>query len=378
MGAPPLTLRAKGRQLSPRRLRKQPDYSTRLRAAGKPPGTVGLTPSRHLDHRFDTGYHGVALQEILHSPAKAAGTASQPYPVVNMGSLQEALRTALPRMGPNQRAIAEFLLERPDEGAFLTASELGRRVGVSESTVVRFAASVGFPGYPELQRAVQEELRSRLSTVERMRSGLQQARGHAQTLYSVWQNDIENINRTFQQLDPGDFERAVELLSGARRIYVIGLRTSACLAVLLTTSLLYLGREAVRVELGIGDHWERLDLVGPGDVAVAISVPRYTRWTVELVKYARSRGANAIAVTDSAVSPLGAVADVVLPAVTHFNAFIESFAAPLSLLNALILGVAMRDEQRSLDVLRRREALWREQQVYIEPGSAGADATGGG
>lgn len=284
-----------------------------------------------------------------------------------MPTLQETLRAALPRMGPNQRAIAELLLERPEECAFLTASELGRRVGVSESTVVRFATSVGFTGYPELQQAVQEELRARLSTVERMRFGVEQAHERGEVLYAVWQNDVANINRTFQQLDPATFERAVDLLSGARRTYVVGLRTSACLAVLLTTALLYLGRDVVRVELGIGDHWERLDLIGPGDVAFAISVPRYTRWTVELVKYAKRKGASTVALTDSPVSPLGAVADVVLSAVTHFNAFIESFAAPLSLLNALILGVAMRDERHSLEVLSRREALWRERQIY-EPG----------
>src|SRR5690606_23166248 len=172
---------------------------------------------------------------------------------------------------------------------FLTARELGLRVGVSESTVVRFATAVGFPGYPEMQRALQEKLKQRLSTVERMQAGREAVRELSDTLQAVWRNDVTNINRTFQNLSKEDFDRAVTMIAEARRTYVIGLRTSACVALLLTTALHYLGKDAVRVDLGIGDFWERLDMAGPEDVVVGISVPRYTRWTMEMLRTVRQR-----------------------------------------------------------------------------------------
>ncbi|REJ33928.1 MAG: hypothetical protein DIU83_05120 [Bacillota bacterium] len=271
------------------------------------------------------------------------------------------------RMSRNQRTIAEYIMARPEECAFLTASELGRRVGVSESTVVRFAATVGFAGYPELQRALQEELRQRLSTVERLEAGREGIRQLGDPLQAVWQNDVNNLNRTFQNLSKEDFDRAVAMLAEARHIYVIGLRTSAAVAVLLTTALRYLGKTVIRIDLGVGDYWEQLDAAGPEDVVFGISVPRYTRWATDMLRYAHRRGVPTVVLTDNPVSPLSEFADVTLPAVTDFNSFIESFVAPLSLVNALILGVALHDEQRTLEVLRGREDLWREKQLYDSP-----------
>ena len=281
-------------------------------------------------------------------------------------SFLERFQEAQPRMSRNQRAIAEYILERPEDCAFLTARELGQRVGVSESTVVRFAMAVGFPGYPDMQRALQDSLKQRLSTVHRMQAGREAVRELSDTLQAVWRNDVANINRTFENLPKEAFDRAVGLLAKARRTYVIGLRTSACVAVLLTTALHYLGKDAVRVDLGIGDFWERLDSAGPEDVVVGISVPRYTRWTADMLRFVRQRRIPTIVITDSPLSPLAALADVTLPTVTDFNAFIESFAAPLSVVNALILGVALHDETQTMNVLREREALWRERRLYLD------------
>lgn len=281
-----------------------------------------------------------------------------------MTTLLERFQAAQTRMSRNQRAIADYILQRPEDCAFLTARELGQRVGVSESTVVRFAAAVGFPGYPDMQRALQDSLKQRLSTVERMQAGKEAVRELSDTLQAVWRNDVANINRTFQNLPKEDFDRAVQMLAKARRTYVIGLRTSACVAVLLTTALHYLGKDAIRVELGIGDFLEQLDPAGPDDVVVGVSVPRYTRWTAEMLRHVRRRQVPTIVLTDSPLSPLALLADVTLPAATDFNAFIESFAAPISVVNALILGVALYDEAHTMRVLREREELWREQRLY--------------
>lgn len=279
----------------------------------------------------------------------------------------ERMRAVYARLSRNQRTLAEYIAARPDEAAFLTAGELGQRVGVSESTVVRFAATIGLAGYPELQRAIQEQLKQRLSTVERMRAGRENMQPSGDRLQAVWANDVTNINRTFEGLSRADFDAAVRMLAEARRVYVIGLRTSACVAVLLTTALHYLGREAFNVDMGNGEFWERLDMAGPQDVVVGISVPRYTRWTTDMLRSVRAQGLGTVVITDSPMSPLAQFADVTLPVATDFNAFIESFAAPLSVVNALVLGVALHDEARTLAALRHREALWRERQLYDRP-----------
>lgn len=284
-----------------------------------------------------------------------------------MNSLERRLRDAYATLSRNQRTLAEYIAERPDEAAFLTAVELGHRVGVSESTVVRFASAIGLSGYPQLQRAIQEQLKQRLSTVERMRVGRSEVQQPGDLVRAVWANDVANIHRTYEGLDRDDFDAAVHMLAAARRVYVIGLRTSACVAVLLTTALHYVGIEAHHVDMGHGDFWERLDRAGPDDVVVGMSVPRYTRWTTDMLRHVRREGLRTIVLTDSPMSPLAEFADVTLPAATDFNAFIESFAAPLSLVNALVLGVALHDEGRTLESLRRRETLWRERGLYDRP-----------
>lgn len=287
--------------------------------------------------------------------------------VVALSFIEDTLRRAYPTLSRNQRVLAEYIAERTEEAAFLTAVELGQRVGVSESTVVRFASAIGLEGYPQLQRAIQEQVKQRLSTVERMRAVRRDVRGSKDGLDAVWANDAANIHKTYENLSREDYERAVQMLADARRVYVIGLRTSAGVAMLLTTALHYVGREAHHVDMGHGDFWERLDMAGPEDVVVGISVPRYTRWTTEMLRYVRSRGLRTVVLTDSPMSPLAEYADVTLPAATDFNAFIESFAAPLSLVNALVLGVALHDEERTLEALRRREQLWRERRLYDRP-----------
>lgn len=284
-----------------------------------------------------------------------------------MTSIGDRLRRAYPSLSRNQRALAEYITERTEDAAFLTAVELGQRVGVSESTVVRFAYAIGLDGYPQLQRAIREQVKQRLSTVERMRAGRRDVQGSGDGLEAVWANDAANIQRTYENLSREDYDAAVALLAEARRVYVIGLRTSAGVAMLLTTALHYVGREAHHVDMGHGDFWERLDMAGPEDVVVGISVPRYTRWTTEMLRYVRGRGLRTVVLTDSPMSPLAEYADVTLPAATDFNAFIESFAAPLSLVNALVLGVALHDEERTLEALRRREQLWRERRLYDRP-----------
>ncbi|MEJ2287738.1 MAG: MurR/RpiR family transcriptional regulator [Deinococcales bacterium] len=281
--------------------------------------------------------------------------------------LEELLREAWEDLTPSQRVVAEYLLGRRDSAAFETAAEVARNTGVSESTVVRLAGGLGLDGYPALQALVRRMLRDRLSTVRRMEHAARDLQGDTDLLERVRVRDTENLDRTYASLSRVAFDRAVELLARAERRVAIGLRTSHSLAVLFATALGYVGRDVELLDLGIGDAFDRLDRLGPGSVAVGFSVPRYTSATAELLAFARDRGAHTIAFTDSPVSTLGRIADVTLTAVTDMDAFFESFTAPLSLVNAVVLAVAMADERASLAALGRREDLWRRAGVYIRP-----------
>lgn len=281
--------------------------------------------------------------------------------------LEELLRAAWDGLTPSQTVVAEYLLERREHAAFATAAEVARRTGVSESTVVRLAGSLGLDGYPALQALVQRTLRDRLSTVRRMERAAAGLQGEADLIERVRVRDLENLERSYEALSRASFERAVDLIAGAERLVAIGLRTSHALAVLFTTALGYVGKDATLLDLGIGDPYDRLERLDERSVAVGFSVPRYTRATTELLAFARERGAATIAFTDSPVSPLGRIADVTLTAVTDMDAFFESFTAPLSVVNALVLAVAMRDEEASLAALGRREELWRQHDVYVRP-----------
>ncbi len=306
------------------------------------------------------------VQEILQKGrggGRCDGSAGRP---VRM-SLDELLRGAWDGLTPSQKVVAEYLLSRREEAAFETAAEVARATGVSESTVVRLASGLGLEGYPALQSLVQRPLRDRLSTVRRMERAAEGLQGDVDLVDRVRARDIENLERTYASLSREAFERAVAMLAGADRLIAIGLRTSRSLAVLFATALGYVGKDVTLLDLGNGDAFDRLERIAAGAVAVGFSVPRYTRATADLLAFAHDRGAATIAVTDSPVSPLGRIADVTLTAVSDMDAFFESFTAPLSLVNAIVLAVALRDEPASLAALRRREELWREASVYVRP-----------
>lgn len=285
-------------------------------------------------------------------------------------SLDDLLRAAWEELPPSQRTVGEYLLTQREQAAFQTAAEVARATRVSESTVVRLAGSLGLDGYPVLQALVQRHLRDRLSTVQRMASAARGLHDDADVLERVRLRDLENLERTYASLARESFDRAVELVANAQRVIAVGLRTSHSLAVLFSAALGYVGKDVALLDLGAGDAFDRLDRADASWTVVGFSVPRYTRATAELLGFARDRGARTVALTDSAVSPLGRLADVTLTCVTAMDAFFESFTAPLSVVNALVLAVAMRDEAASLDALRRREELWRRANVYLQPRTA--------
>ncbi len=263
-----------------------------------------------------------------------------------------------------QRALAAYIKEHYDRAAYMTASRLGAVVKVSESTVVRFAIALGFEGYPEMQRALQELARTNLTAAQRM--------GVADTLMDrktvldkVLLGDAEKIRRTLEGLDRAAFEAAVEKIATARHIYIIGSRSSGTLAGFLHFNFRMMFDNVSNVEVSSGNEmFEHILGIGERDVLIAISFPRYSNRTVRAVQFARNNGADVVALTDSDQSPLAPFADQLLTAQSDMASFVDSLVAPLSILNAMIAAVSMHRHDEVAARLRRLEEIWDEYDVY--------------
>ena len=263
-----------------------------------------------------------------------------------------------------QRQIAEYIKAHYDRAAYMTASRFGQVVKVSESTVVRFANALGFEGYPEMQRALQELARTHLTAAQRMNVA-DNLMDRKNVLDKVLLGDADKIKRTLEELDREAFEDAVEKIVQARNIYVIGSRSSASLAGFLNFNFRMMFDNVCPVEVSSGSEmFEQLLPIGEQDVLIAISFPRYSNRTVRAVRYAHSRGADVVALTDSAQSPLAPYADQVLTARSDLASFVDSLVAPLSIINAMVAAVSMRRHDEVAARLRRLEEIWDEYDIY--------------
>lgn len=260
----------------------------------------------------------------------------------------------------------DYILSEPEEVVFLSAVQLGHRLGVSDATIVRLSQSLGFSGYTDFKNHLRTELMSRLDTVSRLKSSAGKIRTVADILPAVLGADQANLKALAQSLSAESFVRVVEELQGREKLHLIGLRSAHSLAVFLTSAMRYLGREVHLVTPGVGDIWAELGPLGPADLLVAISFPRYTRLTVEITEYFKEAGASIISLTDSARSPLARLADHSLYCPFRIESHMESFVAALSLLNALVTGVAFLDGEKSILGLRRMEKLWETRGIYYQ------------
>ena len=274
--------------------------------------------------------------------------------------IQENLHT----FSKGQKKIANFILESYDKAAFMTASRLGKRVGVSESTVVRFAAELGYDGYPDMQKSLQKMIRNRLTSVQRIEVTNDRL-GDQDLLSMVLQSDIEKIRQTLEELDRDAFDRAVDAIVAARKIYIIGVRSSAALA-----SFLYFYCNLIFENVALvsaspsSEIFESLLRVGPGDVVIGVSFPRYSSRTVQAMSFARDRGADTVAITDSEASPLAPICRHTLRARSDMASFVDSLVAPLSLVNALLVAVSQRKNDELARTFQNLEDIWDEYGVY--------------
>ena len=284
-----------------------------------------------------------------------------------MNDLITKIQSELPGFSKGQKQIARFILEHYDKAAFMTASRLGVTVGVSESTVVRFATELGYDGYPHLQRALQEMIRNKLTSVQRMEVAGDRMGGR-DVLQTVLHADTDMIRVTLDEIDRDAFQGAVDALMSAKRIYILGVRSSSALASFLGFYFNLLFENVTLVHTNsVSEIFEQVLRVGPGDVLFGISFPRYSKRTLSAMKYARDRGARVIALTDSQLSPLARVADHVLLARSDMASFVDSLVAPLSVINALIVAVGMSRRDEIEQTLNKLERIWEEYDVYEKP-----------
>ncbi len=274
------------------------------------------------------------------------------------------IETRMPTFSKGQKLIANYILQFYDKAAFMTASRLGKTVKVSESTVVRFAAELGYDGYPAMQRSLQEMVRNKLTSIQRIEVTDDRIGSH-DVLSMVMHSDMEKLRMTLEQIHREDFEGAVQDIVKARRVYILGVRSASAIATFLAFYFNLIFDNVTHVSAAsASETFEQLLRVGPEDVVIGISFPRYSKRTVKAMQFARDRGAHVVAITDSPSSPLADAAQRVLLAKSDMVSFVDSLVAPLSLVNALIVAISRVKKQDLSKNLEELERIWAEYEVY--------------
>ena len=279
-------------------------------------------------------------------------------------SILHTIESNMSGFSKGQKRIAGYILENYDKAAFMTASKLGKLVGVSESTVVRFASELGYDGYPSMQRALQEMIRSRLTSTQRIQAA-GDLFGRQDLLGAVLQSDIDKLREIVAEADRTEFDNVVERIMGARHIYILGVRSSSFVAGYLNFYMHLLCENVTLVQSNAaGEIFEQLFRIGPEDVMLAISFPRYSKVTMNTVKFAQDRGASIIAITDNELSPVYQMSDAALLAPCEMISFVDSMVAPLSLINALLVALAHRMGTDVSTTFAELEDIWNEYGVF--------------
>ena len=281
----------------------------------------------------------------------------------NKQGLMRTIQLKFPRLSKGQKLIAEYILKHYDKAAFMTAAKLGISVGVSESTVVRFANELGFSGYPKLQKSLQELIKNKLTTVQRIELSNELV-SEETALKGVLKSDMENIRATLEKINHKTFEDVVNSIFAAKKIYIIGLRSASALSEFLGFYLHLILDNVHVVGYGVSDIFEQIINVSEDDLVIGIGFPRYAARTIESLSYAKSKGAKVVAITDSLLSPLAARADHTLIAQSNMASFVDSLVAPLSVINALIISVGLREKEKISTTFANLEHIWEEYQVY--------------
>ncbi len=282
----------------------------------------------------------------------------------NKNELLQKIENGYKKFSKGQKKLADFIREDYDKAAFLTAAKMGEEVGVSESTVVRFAMALGYDGYPEFQKALGELVRTKLNSIQRMEVTYGRI-SQGKILSTVLHSDIEKIKLTMDSIDHEAFELAVDTILNARRIYVIGIRSCAPLASFLTFYLNLICENVMSVHSNSSSEiFEQLIRVSEEDVVIGISFPRYSMRTLKALEFASNRKAKVITLTDSVHSPMTLYSSCNLIARSDMASIVDSLVAPLSVVNALVVALCMKKQKEVITTLETLEDIWDEYQVY--------------
>lgn len=279
------------------------------------------------------------------------------------GDLLKTIEQKMPSFSKGQRLIANYILSHYEKAAYLTAYKLGMLVGVSESTVVRFAIELGYEGYPAFQHSLQEIIRNRLTSFQRIEV-TNSLIGEGNVLDKVLLSDAEKIRHTMEEIDHASFDTAIDRIISAKNIYIIGVRSSSALAGFLHYNFRMIFDNVRFVQTTSGSEmFEEIMRIGEGDVMIAISFPRYSKRIINAVEYARAKKADVVALTDSKASPIAEFANQLLIAQSDMASFVDSLVAPLSIINAMIVAVSRKKEDLT-ERLRALEEVWDRYDVY--------------
>ena len=278
--------------------------------------------------------------------------------------LMRIIQAKFTRLSKGQKLIADFILKHYDKAAFMTAAKLGQNVSVSESTVVRFAIELGYDGYPELQKSLQELVKTKLTAVQRLEL-TNDLVDEDNALKSVLKADMENIRTTMEKVNQKTFDAFVDSIVNADKVYIIGLRSSSALSEFLGFYLNLILNNVLVLQHGMSDIYEQMLHLGPNDVILGIGFPRYSIKTVQILKFARERGARVLCLTDSLLSPLAAIADLTVIAQSNMASFVDSLVAPLSIINALIIAVGLKRRQAVSETFGKLEEIWENNKVFL-------------
>ncbi|CED94180.1 MULTISPECIES: MurR/RpiR family transcriptional regulator [Romboutsia] len=267
------------------------------------------------------------------------------------------------RFSKGQKLIAQYILKNYDKVAFMTACKLGETVGVSESTVVRFANALGYSGYPKLQDALQELIKNKLTTVQRV-DMIKEFNDDSAILKKIVKSDIDNIKDTLDEIDEKAFEEASNRILKAKRIYIVGMRSSFTIAQYLGFYLGIILDSVHVIRTDMGDAFEQVVKINEDDVLIAVSFPRYSKKSYQIVSYAKEKGAHIVSLTDSLFAPVASFTDNLLLVKSNMASFVDSLVPALSIANALIVSVGMKEKEDIKQHFDDLEAIWEKYSVY--------------
>lgn len=282
----------------------------------------------------------------------------------NSQDLMRVIQAKFARLSKGQKLIADYILKHYDKAAFMTAAKLGTSVGVSESTVVRFAIELGYEGYPELSKSLQELVKTKLTAVQRLEL-TNDLVNEENALKGVLKADMENIRATLEKVNQKTFDYFIDEVFRAEKIYIIGLRSSSALAEFLGFYLNLILNNVHVLQHGMNDIFEQMLNLNENDLVIGIGFPRYSIKTIDVLKFARKRNAKVMSITDSLLSPLAATSEVTLIAQSNMASFVDSLVAPLSIINAIIIAAGLKKREEVAEIFKRLEEIWEDNQVYV-------------